>query len=82
MTGALSASPGAPTGHCITCADAAEPMRVVSLETPDGLARCRGCGGGECTVQTALVGPVSVGQRLLVHAGTALAVLRDEAVSR
>jgi hydrogenase maturation factor len=61
--------------HCITCSDAAVPMRVTSLvETTDsGLAVCDGL-----TVDVTLVLPVAPGDVVLVHAGTALARLDGE----
>ncbi|WP_249010869.1 HypC/HybG/HupF family hydrogenase formation chaperone [Conexibacter sp. DBS9H8] len=79
MTGALPSSAGAIPVHCITCADAAEPVSIVSVDAAAGLACCTASGGEEITVQTALVGPVTVGQRLLVHAGTAIVTLAGEA---
>ena len=57
---------------CITCGDEALPMRVMELEG-DGLALCADADGNSQTVETALVGDVTAGERLLVHAGTALA---------
>jgi len=62
--------------HCITCSDEAVPMRVLELR-PDGLAVCEG--GVEVMVD--LVGPVDVGDVVLVHAGVALVLAeRPEAV--
>ncbi len=70
--------------HCITCSDEGIPMRVVRLGASPGLAWCvvdvpldsrDDPGGGssdESEVMTLLVDPVSVGDTLLVHAGTAL----------
>ncbi|MGN6380645.1 MAG: HypC/HybG/HupF family hydrogenase formation chaperone [Gaiellales bacterium] len=54
--------------HCTTCSDEAVAMRVVELR-PDSTALCEG--GVE--VLTDLVDSVDVGERLLVHAGVALA---------
>lgn len=64
--------------HCVTCSDEGVPMRVAALlEDPD-LAVCVD-ENGECTdVMTALVEDVRVGDRLLVHAGTALLRLEPE----
>jgi len=45
-------------------------MRVVEVHA-DGIALCAGDGGVE-DVMTELVAPVSPGDTLLVHAGTAL----------
>jgi hydrogenase maturation factor len=63
--------------HCITCSDAAVPMRVDSLAGhPDsGLALCDGV-----TVDVTLVAPVRPGDRILVHAGAALVRLDGEEV--
>ena len=44
--------------HCITCGDVAESMRVLDVDAARALALC---------------GRVEVGDRLLVHAGTAIA---------
>jgi len=56
--------------HCVTCADEALPMRVESVAA-DGAAVC----AGDIQVLTDLVGPVAEGDRLLVHAGVAIARL-------
>lgn len=58
---------------CVTCGDVALPLRVVALDADPDLARCADAGGREETVELALVGPVAVGEELLVHAGTAIA---------
>jgi hypothetical protein len=60
--------------HCITCGDDGVPMTVVALDPARGLALCAG-EDGRSSVETALVEPVLLGDRLLVHAGTALAHL-------
>jgi HupF/HypC family len=60
--------------HCITCGDDGEPMSVVAVDVTRGLALCAGA-SGRSSVETALVEPVDVGDRLLVHAGTAIARL-------
>jgi hydrogenase maturation factor len=62
--------------HCITCGDDGEPMTVVRIDDERGLALCCHDDGARSTVETALVEPVAPGDRLLVHAGTALARLR------
>jgi hydrogenase maturation factor len=59
--------------HCITCSDEAVPMTVLAVDTQRGLALCENAEGARHSVEIALVEPVSEGQRLLVHAGTALA---------
>jgi hydrogenase maturation factor len=53
--------------HCITCSDEGVEMRVLAVDD-EGLARCD---GGE--VVTDLVGRVEPGDRVLVHAGVAIA---------
>ncbi len=63
---------------CITCGDVAVALTVLGVDEGRGLALCAGDGGSE-TVQTDLVAPVALGDRLLVHAGTAIAVLTEEA---
>ena len=60
--------------HCITCSDEGLPMRVVAARD-DGLALCADEGGAELDVMIDLVGPVTPGDGLLVHAGVALARL-------
>jgi hydrogenase maturation factor len=61
--------------HCITCGDDGDPMVIVALDEPRTLALCEGEDRARHTVETALVGPVAVGDRILVHAGTAIASL-------
>ncbi len=60
-----SAEPG-----CITCGDIAVALTVLSVDGAD--ARCQDEHGREETVAIELVGPVTAGERLLVHAGVAL----------
>ncbi len=56
-------------------------MRVIRIDTERGLALCATKDGGErSTVEIALVAPVSEGDRLLVHAGTAIAHAASEVV--
>ena len=52
--------------HCVTCSDEATPLRVDAVQ-PDGTAVC-----GDVEVMTELVGAVTPGDVLLVHAGVAL----------
>jgi hydrogenase maturation factor len=66
--------------HCITCGDDGDPMTVVRVDVTRALALCHGEDGGRATVEIALVEPVAPGDRLLVHAGTAIAHLSAEAV--
>jgi hydrogenase maturation factor len=60
----------ASSGHCITCSDEGTPMRVLALDA-DG-ARCVDELGQRHDVAVELVGPVGVGDELLVHAGVAI----------
>jgi hydrogenase maturation factor len=61
-------------GHCITCSDEAHPMVVVAVDEARGLALCESDDGRHETVEIALVAPVRLADRLLVHAGTAIAL--------
>jgi hydrogenase assembly chaperone HypC/HupF len=63
---------------CITCGDVAIPMRVVELDLQRSLALCVSADGGRESVEIALVEPVALGERLLVHAGTALSRVGDQ----
>lgn len=64
--------------HCVTCSDEGVPMRVAALlEDPD-LVSCVAEDGERTEVMTALVGDVRIGDRLLVHAGTALLRLEPD----
>jgi hydrogenase expression/formation protein HypC len=58
--------------HCITCGDVAIPLRVLEVDEARELALCEAEGGEHTTVEIALVAPVSPGDELLVHAGTAI----------
>jgi hydrogenase maturation factor len=58
-------------GHCVTCSDEGVPMQVVSVDG-DGIAHCRDGEGSQSDVMTDLLGAVSAGDMLLVHAGVAL----------
>ena len=60
---------------CITCGDHAVPMRIVRIDEVRSLALCEDDEGERSSVEIALVEPVRRGDRLLVHAGTALQVL-------
>jgi hydrogenase expression/formation protein HypC len=63
---------------CITCGDVAVELTVVAAGEFD--ARCRDEQGREEVVATELVGDVTVGDRLLVHAKVALERLPDRKV--
>ena len=62
------------TDHCITCGDIADPVTVLAVDEDRQLALCQGDDGSRMTVEVALVSPVRPTDRLLVHAGTAIAV--------
>jgi hydrogenase expression/formation protein HypC len=65
--------------HCITCGDDGVLMTVMRVDLDRGLALCAGGDGTKSTVETALVDPVAPGEVLLVHAGTALTRLAEDA---
>ncbi len=56
-------------------------MTVVKVDRERELALCSAQDGGRETVETALVAPVRPGDVLLVHAGTAIALLDDEVLT-
>jgi hydrogenase maturation factor len=60
--------------HCITCGDVGVAMTVLAIDTGRGLALCEQSAGERSTVEIGLV-DAAPGDRLLVHAGTALARL-------
>ena len=64
--------------RCITCGDDGVPMRVLRVDDVRGLALCEDGDGAHSSVEIALVEPVTAGDTLLVHAGTALAHLAQE----
>jgi hypothetical protein len=64
--------------HCITCGDDGDPMTVLGVDEALGLAVCRGDDGAESAVEVALIDEAVPGDRLLVHAGTALVRLEPE----
>ena len=66
--------------HCITCGDVGDPSTVLAVDDDRELALCAGPDGAHSTVEVALVAPVVAGDVLLVHAGTAIARLDDQAV--
>lgn len=66
------------TAGCITCGDVAIPMSVRRLDDERGLALCSDAEGNSETVEIDLVAPVAPGDKLLVHAGTAIARLTEE----
>ena len=58
---------------CITCGDHAVELRVVSVDDGRGLAVCADERGASIEVDVLLVSPVAPGDKLLVHAGAAIA---------
>ena len=65
--------------HCITCGDVAVEMTVVKIDEARELALCESDDGQRETVEIALVAPVRPADRLLVHAGTAIAHVGEAA---
>jgi hypothetical protein len=61
---------------CAVCADEARSGEVLVVDD-DGTARVRTAAGVE-TVDTTLVGPVASGDLVLIHAGTAIALVDDQ----
>lgn len=64
---------------CITCGDVAVPLTVATV-IDAGTAICTADDGGSETVATDLVGAVTVGDVVLVHAKVAIALLGDRDV--
>jgi hypothetical protein len=62
-----------PGGHCITCSDEAVEVTVLTVDASQELALCETPDGDRETIEIALVAPVRPADRLLVHAGTAIA---------
>ncbi len=59
--------------RCITCGDVAVEMTVLQVDEVRELALCADGEGRHETIEIALVAPVAPAERLLVHAGTAIA---------
>jgi hydrogenase expression/formation protein HypC len=64
---------------CITCGDEALPMTVLDVDRERDLALCADAAGQRSSVEIALVDPVAPGEVLLVHAGTALGRVAENA---
>jgi hypothetical protein len=62
---------------CVTCSDEGRQGEVLSAAA-DGMATVRTARGVESVV-TRLIGPVSAGDLVLVHAGTAISRMEEEA---
>jgi hypothetical protein len=69
--------PGCAEDVCITCSDEGRLGEVVTASA-DGMAAVRTARGVE-NVVTALIDPVAAGELVLVHAGTAISRLEEEA---
>lgn len=74
MSAARAPAPACGPDHCITCSDDGVPMTVLAVDEARALALCAD-GDRHQTVEIALVAPISAGDRILVHAGTAIASL-------
>jgi hydrogenase maturation factor len=61
--------------HCITCGDDGVAMVVLAVDEDQCLALCADETDRHESVEIALVAPVTLGDQLLVHAGTAIATL-------
>jgi hydrogenase maturation factor len=59
-------------GHCVTCSDEGVAMTILAVGA-DGVARCIDDDGSAVEVMTDLVAGVRKHDRVLVHAGVALA---------
>jgi len=66
----MSCDPG---GHCITCSDEAIEVTVLTVDATQDLALCATPDGHHETIEITLVAPVRPAERLLTHAGTAIA---------
>lgn len=76
MSEALRPAAACHDRHCITCADDGDRMTIVRVDAERGLALCTSDDTGvRATIETALVEPVLPGERVLVHAGAAIARL-------
>jgi len=71
--GAPSCLPDA-QGHCATCADEALPATVLRVDAASGLAFVQGADTTE-EIDITLVEDIAPGDVVLVHGGTAIALL-------
>jgi hydrogenase maturation factor len=76
MLGSVVA-PSCDPDHCITCADDGVAMLVIEFDEDTGLALCEQQDGRRAAVDPTLVAPVRAGSVVLVHAGVAIAALRE-----
>ncbi len=74
MTGPF---PACGSEHCITCGDEGVEMTVLARDAGPGLAWCTAdeTGAEPELVEVSLVDAAAPGDRILVHAGTAIASL-------
>jgi hydrogenase expression/formation protein HypC len=77
MTDSESAYGSCHGDHCVTCSDEGIAMSVVRVDHARGLALCEDDEVARHTIEVSLVGPVALGDRVLVHAGVAIAMLVD-----
>ncbi len=75
MTAPSALGPACDSHHCITCGDDGVPMTVLAVDEHRGLALCADDEDARASIEIALVDPVAAGDRLLVHAGTAIVSL-------
>jgi hydrogenase expression/formation protein HypC len=68
----VSAAACDPGGHCVTCGDEAVPMRVVEVRGLEAVC-IDDRGAQHERIAVDLVEPVAPGDRVLVHAGVAIA---------
>ncbi len=68
-------APACTADHCITCGDDGIPMTIVGHDAEPGISLCSDDAGELWPVETTLVDHVLPGDRVLVHAGVAIAAL-------
>jgi len=68
-------APACTADHCITCGDDGIPMTIVGHHAEPGISLCSDDAGELWPVETTLVDQVLPGDRVLVHAGVAIAAL-------
>ena len=68
-------APACTADHCITCGDDGIPMTIVGHDNEPGISLCSDDAGELWPVETTLVDHVLPGDRVLVHAGVAIAAL-------
>ena len=63
-------------GHCITCSDEGIEMQVLDVDEDLDMVLCADPEGAHHSVDAGIVGPLSPGDRVLVHAGVAIVELQ------